>query len=255
MCLSACLSICLCVCVSVYLPVNRLIHKFTVGSIWLNEVTEVSYAWCHKIFFVSMIIHRLMTCNYDVTWLLNIYSWRTMGQIFFFLVCQFSWNFQHFSLFSLFPLFSFPPLFPYFLLFFRSNISETHPLYSKMADNITKPFCMFFTENSHAFLSDQSSSHLKIKNKNNETSKINENNATLGLGVILALRQIRKATKALQNLLKLQGIHKKVCFINLQECFCNYSFHLVSISCHFISCHFISCHFILFYFACLSTYY
>ena len=113
-----------------------------------------------------------------------------------------------------------------------------------MADNITKPFCMFFTENSHAFLSDQSSSHLKIKNKNNETSRINENNATLGLGVIFALRQIRKATKALQNLLKLQGIYKKYCFINLQERFCNYSFHLVSISCHFI----------LFYFACLSIY-
>ena len=66
-CLSICLSICLfigvsvnlsvclsvylpvCVCVSVCLPVNRLIHKFTVDSIWLNEVTEGSYAWCYII--------------------------------------------------------------------------------------------------------------------------------------------------------------------------------------------------------------
>ena len=47
--LPVCLSACVSVCLSVYLPVNRLIHKFTVDSIWLNEVTEVSYAWCYII--------------------------------------------------------------------------------------------------------------------------------------------------------------------------------------------------------------
>ena len=47
--LPVCLSACVSVCLSVYLPVNRLIHKFTVDSIWLNEVTEGSYAWCYTI--------------------------------------------------------------------------------------------------------------------------------------------------------------------------------------------------------------
>ena len=47
--LSVCLSAFVSVCLSVYLPVNRLIHKFTVDSIWLNEVTEGSYAWCYII--------------------------------------------------------------------------------------------------------------------------------------------------------------------------------------------------------------
>ena len=86
-----------------------------------------------------------------------------------------------------------------------------------MADNIIKPFIVFFTENSPVYLSDDDNSNLKMKNGRNETLKINEKDTTLSFGVIFALRQIGRTTKALRNLLKLKGANVKD---SLQD-FCN----------------------------------
>ena len=122
-------------------------------------------------------------------------------------------------------------LFPFFLFFlspfsfllslffsfflFRSNIPQNHPLYSKMADNIMKPFSVFFTEHSPAYLSHHENSNLKMKSGRNEKSKINEKDTTLTFGVIFSLRQIGRATKALQNLLKLKGANVEDSLENL----------------------------------------
>ena len=74
-----------------------------------------------------------------------------------------------------------------------------------MADNIIKPFIQYFTEHPSSSPFSNSNTHLK-KNKNNEILKTMKKDVPQGLGVIIALRQIRRATKVINNLLFLKGL-------------------------------------------------
>ena len=84
----------------------------------------------------------------------------------------------------------------------RKTFSVDNPQFSKLTENVMRGFNLLFTENKISNSMTPSSSSKENSNKNLGGKVVPQ-----GLGVIIALRQIQRGTKALNNLFILRGKH------------------------------------------------